>query len=285
MISSTESSSRLHSVPRKGLLIALFCSAASASLQAVTLAQWSFNGGTAADLTSGGFTLTSANSGTVVYSPGYVSLSRSAELISTGINSTTYAGLTSAVSLLVTMRFDGAPENASLAFTSGLLKQTNAASPQAWGGQTFVVRGSSTEKFGAYANPPDQYFSGTNTTRPIGSWFTVALTFNAGTVKGYLDGTQLFSTAMNGGATTLSSFGSFGVGRIFNGAVGVAASYADIQVHDVALNASEVASLSAASLATTAVPEPSSFATLAGLAALSVGFTLRRRGHSGRRVG
>jgi len=261
--------------------LSAFLQPASAAL----VASWDFSTGTSADLTSsnGLYSFASANFPEITYNVGSVTLSARAELVATGINSTSMPELTQSVTIWFRGKYDATPAANVGSFYAGLVSQNT---PADWDQMSMVAFHYGGVNEGVYGrNAATNVDLGT--TRPIApttdTYFTMALVFQAGVdangninpalsqMRFNLNGAD-YSSA--GAVTSLPAFTALALGQLKasggSGAagLGVPFTFDEVQIYNTALTAAEIA----------AIPEPSSIALILGGSGLVAGLIFRRRG-------
>jgi hypothetical protein len=255
---------------------------------AALIAEWNFDTGTSADLTSsvGGYTLGRIPAGIgnpgygndPVQNPGTISLDQFTELVSTGINSTALPGLTSNGTIYARMRFDG-PFTLT-GFFFGLVDATQAADfpEMALTAFEFDTTNRSVAGFGHTATP-SEIFAGTGTLPAVGEFFDIALVVTAGVnalgdpspgdtqIRLNINGVDVAAQA--GAGTVLQAFQALALGQL-KASGGVAPmTFDSVKVFDTSLTAAEIA----------VIPEPTSLMSLlVGGAIFSATARHRRRG-------
>ncbi len=246
------------------VLVATLCG--SHASHAALIAQWNFDTGTAADLTSdvGGFTFALAGAQiTPTYNPGSITVWGGSELVATGINSTAQPALATTATVWVSMENDFVPAGAGPEFFFGL---ENATAPADWDqsgmtGMRADFGGGS--QIGQYSNTSTGAYGTLFVPTPaLGTPFTMALVLTSGFDDGgfpdptrtqfqtYVDGVLVGSGSALG--TTVPSL-SFALGTL-KASGGGNYTFDEVRVYDSSLTAAEIA----------AIPEPASLALLLG---------------------
>jgi hypothetical protein len=248
------------------------------------IAEWNFDTGTSADLTSsvGGYTLGRVPGGVgspgygndPVHNPGTLSLDEFTELLATGINSTALPGLQSNATIFTRMKFDSA-----LTLTGFFLGLVNDAKAADFAEMTmtafeFDTPSRSLAGFGR-TNAANDIFAGTLTIPPTGEYFNLAIVVSAGlnAVGEASPGDTQLRLNLNGvevgvasAGTALQAFQALALGQL-KASGGVAPMTFDtVKLYDTSLTALEIAG----------IPEPAS-AVLAGAGCIMLGLARRRR--------
>jgi len=267
----------IRKILRYALAAFLVTICATASLQAVMLAQWTFDD-SENYLTSSGGTLVpitfsesgvGANQTTTWNSDGTVSLGTGRLLYTSAINSTAMPGLQENVTIWARMRFDEAA--ASDDTYLGLL---DAIAPADWQQFSMVAKRASDGTQNLYSYNTGL---GPKTELPAaGSYFDVAMVFETDTETGIvsatlylkLDGQSEYAIASQQTTSDVSliPFQSFGLGRLkYSSALGT--SFDEVRVYDIALSAAEIS----------AIPESSAAGVFLGMGVLGMAYLVRRR--------
>jgi hypothetical protein len=104
------------------------------------------------------------------------------------------------------------------------------------------------------------------------TWFNIAYTYDGSSFVGYLNGVQQFSHTSS---LNLAASGGLSIGSARNGAAPVPGSIDDLAIWAGALSSSQVLGLQSGPVL--AVPEPSTYAAIAGAGALALAAWRRRR--------
>jgi hypothetical protein len=106
-----------------------------------------------------------------------------------------------------------------------------------------------------------------------GTWFNVVYTYNGTNLRGYLNGVEVLSATP---IFDLAATGGLSIGSARNGAGLVPGSLDDVAIWQGALSAAQVLDLQSTPVLPSAIPEPSTWAMLAGAGALALAGWRRR---------
>lgn len=230
------------------------CLSVSNSLHAQVItptAAWSFDTGTAADLTSSNGLYTFSAVGTApTFNAGSVSLVNNTELVASSINSTDLPNLGTNATVWVRMKFDTAPVIGGFFF--GLTSQTT---PADWGQMSMTAWYTGTQ-IGQYSNTTTGAYGIGGTDVPaLDTYITMALVYTSGRDQnGYTSASlSQFETYINGVRVSSGSATglvmndlAFALGKL-KASGGVASmTFDEVQIFDSSLTAAQIA----------AIPEP-----------------------------